>query len=392
MKECKKGDYFKYKERIVIVSKDWALDPTRRFNILLVEDIENGNTLRIPRKNTHNIVKLSAAERKQYEIDRSNALSNSLEQDKEIIKQVGESLESIFPGNWDIAIGKIVSNLYTVTIKFPQLTIINGKGSEHNIRDLYVRWRFTKGFKMSKGLAGVRGLISYIEYRCGYIHSHLPSFSYASAETTPTFHTFCLGSGDFADLNRDWHIKDSVFDQRDFELLLYQLDAYVRWESLQGGPYMRMDTIGVGNQNSYLDEHTKKNQFESTIYALDHFPLKFDHLSRRFKVTYSSLENMLMKTDIPELTKIKKTPNGEYLYGDVTFNTIQGWIEKGNEVFSKEPLLTFRGKDVYLKIMEFSGETTNSNLLEVPHPDVTKYILEQLTQKTNNYFIKTYGK
>lgn len=391
MEECKKGDYFKYNELIVRAVSDWKLDNQRRFNILLVEDITSGAELRVPKPEVRSLVPLSAAEKKRYEKEKDNALENCLKEDVEIIKQVSESLENVFPGNWDIVVGKSINTLYTVIIKFPCFTITNGKGLEHEIHELYTKWTFTKGFTMTGNLEGARGAISYVEYNCGYVHSHLPSSSYQAAEIRPGFNAFCLGTGDFAQANSDWH-RTRTFSQEEFELLLYQLDAYVKWESLQGGPYMRISAIGVGNTSSYLADNIRDSQFANVIDTLDHFPLSFDHLNKRFKVIYSSLEDVLSKTNIPGLTKIKKTPKGEYLYGDVTLRTIKNWIKKGNEKFSKDSLLTFRGEDVYLKISAFAGDTENSNLLEVPHPYVTNYIVKKLTEKTNNYFIKTYGK
>ena len=391
MEECKEGDYFRFKQNIFVALSDWKTDRIRKFNRLRCENIEDGLELRISSKKAESCYLLSEEDKKKCISKRINVVSRALIKDKKLIKQVKESLEAVFPGNWDFTVGKSLRDLYTVTIKFPYFKIVNGKNEEHEIHDLYVQWIFTKGFIKTHAVQGIRGCLSYVEYKCGYLHSHLPSHVLAEASSN-YFRPFCLGSGDFADLNSEWSLEDRVFDQGDFELLLYQLDAYVKWESLQGGPYMRISAIGVGSRYLILSNQVKNLEFQIVVNSLDDFPLKFDHLNNRFKVNFASMEERLVKANLQGLTKIRKTPKGDYIHGDVTFSTIEGWIKEGNEKFADKPLLHFRGEDVYLEVMELKNNEKNSNLMEVPHPDITKYIVQQLTRKTNNYFIKTYGK
>ena len=393
-----KGDYIFLSERtpgeikkeVFLVCQDWTHIPGRTFNSLIVSEVETGKERGFATSRLKDQVQLLPKKevpkyKKQVE-ERIERLQN---QDKEVLKQVEESLQAIFPNNWDLVKNKSLIDTYILTIKFPVFEIINGKGTKHLIQDLYVKWAFKKGFVISKPLSGIRGLVDYVEYKSGYIHSHLPSVNYANGDLSPGFNTFCLGSGDFATANSEWTCDDHQFTQEGFELLLYQLDAYVRWESLQGGPYMRMENIAIGGRNRYLDRNETIRSFNTAIKELVSFPLKFDNIKNRFKVELFLLEPVL--STLKDIYKIKKTSGGDYLFGDISRSAIENWIDEGNKAGQVAPILTFKGEEVFFKVKELDKEYSDSQLLEVAHPDITKYVAEELTRKTNHYFINKYG-
>ena len=179
---------------------------------------------------------------------------------------------------------------------------------------------------MITSIEGVRGTLSYVEYKCGYRHSHLQGKS--EFENSPTFSSFCLGTGDYAETQRTW-LEGKEFNQEDFELLLYQTGAYVRWESLGGGPYFRMENIAVGGTNTYvsgIDHH-----FRNIVKYLNSFPMKFDYTTKRFVISRDQIEDVLSGTESDlDIPRIKKTSAGEEILGK---EGKQNWFKAGLAAF-----------------------------------------------------------
>ena len=373
---------------VCVVTEDFLQeDKSRRFRALETVDVNTLNKINIPTGRLKTLVTIETdpvviktAKKKLVE-NRAKLVSKDIS----ILERARESLEFIYPGLWDIHVNTENLNeiYYDVIIKFPKIEITNSKNHSHIIHDLYVKWRFGTGFKMIKQLQGIRGSLDYIENKVGYRHSHLPGTSSTDRE----FSKFCLGTGDFRELHTEWAQEDYEFVQEEFELLLYQLGAYVKWESLGGGPYMRIQNIAVGNSSSYINTH---DDYKIAIEKLTNFPLKYNYTTKRFTIDITALEKELSK--IEGIHKVSKTSNGQYIYGDLSLDTIREWIEAANIKMSTDPLFIFQEEEVYQKVIKISPKEKDSLLEKVVHPGVCKHVSELLTSSTNNYFIKKYGK
>lgn len=394
MNECKAGDYLycEGEEEIVFLcSKDWKPDPSRKFNRLTVIQTETGDTFQYSDSDIGNLRFRIFPESKKKELEkrRTESLANKIEGDEDILEKVKESLQTIYPNNWDLDISTLNSRApYTLVIKFPEITITNGRRESHVIKDLYVRWKFGIGFRIKKSLEGIRGTLSYLEYKSGYSHSHLPS------RNAQDWNAFCLGSGGFADLNQEWCVEDKKFIQEEFELLLYQLGAYVKWESLGGGPYIRISGISVRGNSMHVRDEDIKRSLKRIINSISCFPLKYNSLSNRFDVNFLDLEKEISevtnKNNIPVM-RVKKTGAGDYLYGDITEETIRDWISTGNDNLSGCSI-SFKGEDIPIRILEFKKSKNSTYTRTVVHPNIIERLRQKLITRTNNYFIKTYGK
>ena len=116
---------------------------------------------------------------------------------------------------------------------------------KHEIKDLFVGIQVTNVniFGVSKGnvtLVGRRGKMSYKEWCSHYSHSHLGS-SYNS------WQTFCLGNSDIAMLINELKLS---FDKDMWYMLFYALPNYVNWESLEGGPYKKIEIVRYSVNNA----------------------------------------------------------------------------------------------------------------------------------------------
>ncbi len=385
----------------VCVTPSWEYNRELRFNKLTLISLTNGHTSSYMSKTIENHDFCKIPEKYVEKLNKrvKQNMGDIVEKDAPIIDKVKESLEVLFPGNWDLVISKENFRVpYEVIIRFPSITITNGKGNSHEIKDLYVKWGFGPNFIIKEGLRGMRASVTYMEYFSKYLHSHLNAVDLEHA--AQSWPTFCLGTGDFANLNAEWGTPDRKFVQEEFELLLYQLDAYVRWESLGGGPYIRISSISVtGNRRRYLGTSEIEDNFTRIVKRVLlgenlGFPLKFNNVTRKFDIDYLELEDYISRTAESKnvnLTKVKKTPSGEYLYGDLTFEIIKGWVTEGNYSLSGSKLI-FREKEVPIRIIPIKEEVGNTVERTVVHPDVIKHTQRELIARTNYYFIKTYGK
>ena len=128
---------------------------------------------------------------------------------------------------------------YAIMVWWPRVTVTNENNKSVVIQDLYAMIEVTlegripyenRGFKLN------RTTFSEIQFVSGYLHSHIPHFS-----GVPDFNNPCLGSGPINNTIMD--LKNG-FEDTVWMLFCQELSLYVTVESLKGGPYFRLETIG----------------------------------------------------------------------------------------------------------------------------------------------------
>lgn len=165
---------------------------------------------------------------------------------KEVVKKMMSSLNAIYPDRWSFNF-TTERGLPDILIHFPEFQIRNAHDDSHTIRDLYVIlspfFDLKDNLCFKKDLYGFRTTLTELELYSGYQHSHLPSrgnYLYRFKELQ--YDTkFCLGSSEVVDLLL--MLNSTEFDSNLFELFLLTLDSYVKWESLDGGPYIKISNI-----------------------------------------------------------------------------------------------------------------------------------------------------
>ena len=141
-----------------------------------------------------------------------------------------------------------------VIIKFDEINITNSLNHTALLKDMFVKFdiifnkhgkcKFTQPY-----LYGVRSTMYAYEVYTGYIHSHLG----VRSRQLPTFNDFCLGSGPISMVLIELSNYDK-FKIIKFEGFLYQLKNYLSWESIEGGPYIRISQRKK-KENSNLPFH-----------------------------------------------------------------------------------------------------------------------------------------
>jgi hypothetical protein len=138
-----------------------------------------------------------------------------------------------------------------VYVYFPKVVIKNSKGQEHTIYDLYTRFLVSDinehdYKKCDIEFQGYRSSYTLKELRHGYIHSHLCNGS-------REFSNFCTGGGDsqFTIILNELMLQPT---EDNWLLVLMSLENFVSWESVEGGPYFRMEGLTLENSSSVSEQ------------------------------------------------------------------------------------------------------------------------------------------
>lgn len=144
-----------------------------------------------------------------------------------------------------------------ILIRFPHVRVTNENNRHIDIDELYVKISLTWSGTMLDRFTMVRTSYDIIQWLSGYSHSHLPRVG-----SFPSFQTPCLGSGPIVNTihrlfySYDWDI---------WGLFCYELSKYVTVESLEGGPYFKLESVNGCRDCSSLEPRVYKRKYTPNI-------------------------------------------------------------------------------------------------------------------------------
>ena len=134
------------------------------------------------------------------------------------------------------------NNTAYLYIRFPKVTVTNEDDKSVDIDELYVLVPINGDGTLKRNFSMVRSSYPIIQWLSGYSHSHLPSIS---INRTPHFAYPCLGRGP---LDPTQDTLRSAFNIDMWGLFAFELEKYVTQESLLGGPYIKLESIGKSSE------------------------------------------------------------------------------------------------------------------------------------------------
>jgi len=186
-----------------------------------------------------------------------------------------EVLDEHYENNYDIKFNSVYSSVI-LYIYYKDITITNSLNHSHNIKSLFVQiyleFSSTEKLFYFKSFKGARFNLTLDEFISNYRHSHI-----GRTKSIGVFDDFCIGSGiyniyaktndnnkiNYIGVNNNDNLKVTVDDLKiAMKSFFISIDNYVRWESTEGGPYIRMNTIGEKNA-----EEINLNDFNKFDYA-----------------------------------------------------------------------------------------------------------------------------
>ena len=186
---------------------------------------------------------------------------------EENLHEMIKIFEQKFQGNQDLAfeINKDLNFFPYFKILYPEIEITNTRREKHTIKNLVVifplKWceEFNK-WQIGE-MTGLRLTLSYLEAVRQYGHSHLQSTLIKQEFKSMTSSKFCLGSSTLG-MSISEYNTESNKEQSNLVLegILYTLDTYVTWESLEGVPHNYIRNLlpfgGTPVSDSSLDSHS----------------------------------------------------------------------------------------------------------------------------------------
>lgn len=274
-----------------------------------------------------------------------------------------------------------------VIIHFPEIVISNSRRLKHTIRDLYIIINMGANLQFCSRFNGFRAKKSYAEYLTGYGHSHMNSGGAPAGAQQ-----FCLGETEFARLVDGF--RNAKWDRVRFEMFAIQLQDYLSWESLEGGPYCRIENIR-------LDPDSSRNRFQPP--NNNHLRMYYNEFLKKYPDVDIQIEdngyNLLIK--VPKtrefwnkVTAITSTPH-QRPYDEVkacTYDENQDeshlWQRINQEnrtLISRNYGLKFKGVDLKTQLEVPNKPEEKEEVIKMAHESVMEHIAAELEKKLNEH-------
>ena len=278
-------------------------------------------------------------------------------------------------------IDEVMEPTPVILIRFPHVRVTNENDRHVDIDELYVKiplnWDGTMVCKFSM----VRTSYDITQWLCSYAHSHLPR-----ASNPPRFEYPCLGTGP---INGTIHRIKNSCDLDFWGLFCLELAKYVTVESLAGGPYFRLEDIGMASISHASEPRLyNNNYFPDTRINFKGF-LKYFIGLKNTKFAYSNNAYTLGESSLNFWIRVSnefiKWYNFQYAIGAVpcTLDTLitkgtlisvriiggKAYKDYGHDKISTlnedegTKILTFKGEDKNLTITGDKASNSNTSLL-----------------------------
>lgn len=306
-------------------------------------------------------------------------------------------LDKLYPELWDIFI--LSDKKVCVGILFPEITISNSVNQQHFIKNLMVILPIDSATNYTdlsiQNILGTRLSLSLEEWNSGYMHSHLYKNIIDTNSSVMQLSNFCLGSSEILEQLR---VVKTHFDIHQIELFLLLIKSLVEWESLEGTPYILINSISLDvNSNSPLAVGTIEyiyNKVAEYIYSNVIHELQIVINEGKPEIILSNEAKNLIKAKIIEyidssdfswnramFTKtLVKIKNNKIIYYGSKADYSQ---ELFNSTFSEDgvlPYTVFRGVQYKFDVQLSESSNNDINTYSL-HPNLVSYIQNKLTNK-----------
>lgn len=293
---------------------------------------------------------------------------------------------------------------YSILVHWPEVTVTNEYNQSIVIWDLYAKVPITSVGTLLDKMTFNRSTFDKNQWKHGYLHSHVPSFS--SSDLT-SFKHCCTGSGPInSTIEKLGHNSASEEFGNIWRLFCWELDKYVHIESLAGIPYNRLsyvingETSRSGKYNLYLCKRYRNYRGRVSItpfitHLINTTEFKFNYVNDSFNLAYSDFDfTMLVSNKFIEwVNQNQDTVNvrelAQYLIDcnivdNVLYERHNYTLNSSIADYTGEVLFTFKGKPVTLKCRE--SVSTEEYFVRVLSPDVAGFIAYIIITTINNYY------
>ncbi len=251
---------------------------------------------------------------------------------------------------------------FDIIIHYPEFTITNKYNKSHQIKDLYVKFEVLcnpEGKFLIGSLYGIRTTSTPLEISFNYMHSHLSSARNSMSKginSLVQWHKFCVG---YAEMEKARMSLNTKFSIDTFELFLYSIESFIKWESLDGGPYRKIGEMDYKqkNINSFWDYKSAKLIFEKHILEANKLNALRDVIRLENNIPVMVIDESLCSSllnILPEITYVGRNDNNNDVYGTrETPEEVEMEVEL-KRLEDNSPLLYFRSEPIFFKLGDWT--------------------------------------
>lgn len=301
---------------------------------------------------------------------------------------------------------KIIS--IDITVKYPNIVIVNSKNESHRIKDLFIKHTFNHEGQLTQKFQMNRSTYNYSELMCGYRHSHHSTFN-INRNNLQRWNGTCLGQGTLSiSVNALRRPNVDEFDEVAIMAYFADVDAYVAWESLEGVPYISLHNISNAttsgnnsmtyqrNANYSLTAYEKEvaKKLLENNYIIDNCKL-VPSLYKNFplyKLEYDEYKLVKYSTQVAESLNLfsRFKSNNKVCFavvddfGKVTYYTLSNSQNKIEQIKNVDNmfLFKFKNQDVKLKAIDDVQKIEEKRELVI-QPCIIYYIISNLENEIN---------
>ena len=231
-------------------------------------------------------------------------------------------------------------------------------------------------------IESTRSTLTTTEAQVGYYHSHLKARNGREIDQQMTWGNYCKGSGVIVD-----SINYFNADRNEGNLIavLYNIQRLAEWESLTGGPHIRMGDI-TARTTSIVTLHNDnlESRFSNVKSVAAYAEAEIDWVFS--SGVYTIVDNDNLEAFCMECLRgvETRTPTGDI----VVYKEPNGrYYRPGSRIMAASTYqitdrrLLFRGQDIAFKIIDID---TDQDITQIPkeyiHPQIRAYVKSKLEQ------------
>lgn len=286
--------------------------------------------------------------------------------------------------------------IYNIFIWWDKVTVTNENDKSVVIQDLYAKVQINMNGTIpleSVGFLLNRATYSEIQFRSDYLHSHINGITKSNFSF---FNAPCLGRGPI--VQTILTLKNE-YDEAIWMLFCEELSKYVTVESLTGGPWRKLESIGVrivdnkykgymlGTVHQFFNSCLEVEELKKHLKEFIKYYLEKGHLSISYQYGYYTVGtpyyeyiidisnafidfyNSYLNRFIPHISDLFATgllnkalvDNGKFYTPSYSGRFYPGDIE----MYQNKYVLTFKGKEIFTKIIpKEGGDEYTSTILD----------------------------
>lgn len=302
-----------------------------------------------------------------------------------------------------------------ILIWWPEVMISNEHDESHTIKNLYARVQVENNGCLFGTFGLTRTEYTQDEWTSKYCHSHVPRICTDNEYDLREWRQPCLGSGPIGVTCSSLNYE---YDEDVWRLFIFELDKYVGHESIEGGPYIRLNTIGANNEGkTYVgipsnttrkffvldyEEDTQNMIINALIKRIvETKPFRFNFTEGCYDIAENPIDLVIKVSDIfidwyNSLTAVKQnkvmillTKYNSFrkckIDGDRIVALSDDIDSDGNFGLEGINILTFKGENKTLKITK-TDNTEFENYIHVLSPSLIMYVIHKILRTINYRF------